>query len=130
MAMRLGGLADLDPTAVPLPVGTEVTTRVDRVIDGGTREKGASARVTSVDGDRVVRWVLFRDERTSSIADRRELAAKYEAKLKAAGIPFKKCVVRTSTDSRVDTSYSGGRYHADVTRWRGDDLLAVYMTPI
>ena len=29
MALRLGGLADLDPEAVPLPAGTEVTTRVD-----------------------------------------------------------------------------------------------------
>jgi len=55
MALRLGGLADLDPTAVPLPVGTEVTTRVDR----GIREKGASARVRAVADDRVE--VVFLD---------------------------------------------------------------------
>ena len=29
MALRLGGLADLDPRAVPLPLGTAVATRVD-----------------------------------------------------------------------------------------------------
>jgi hypothetical protein len=59
MALRLGGLSDLDPTAVPLPVGTEVTIRVDRVIDGGIREKGGSARVTSIEGDTVE--VVFLD---------------------------------------------------------------------
>jgi len=64
MALRLGGLADLDPTAVPLPVGTEVTTRVDRVIDGGIREKGASARVTAFDGDHVE--VVFLDGKRAS----------------------------------------------------------------
>lgn len=38
MALRLGGLADLDPSAVPLPAGTEVTTRVDRgLADGKVR---------------------------------------------------------------------------------------------
>ncbi len=54
MALRLGGLADLDPTVVPLPVGTEVTTRVDRAIDDGEiRQKGAVARVVGIDGDRI-----------------------------------------------------------------------------
>jgi predicted nucleotidyltransferase len=54
MALRLGGLADLDPVAVPLPIGTEVTTRVDRVVDDGEiRPLGASAKVVGIDGDRV-----------------------------------------------------------------------------
>ncbi|HTL33709.1 MAG TPA: nucleotidyltransferase domain-containing protein [Kofleriaceae bacterium] len=54
MALRLGGLNDLDPEAVPLPLGTEVTTRVDRVVDDGElRPQGASAKVVGIDGDRV-----------------------------------------------------------------------------
>jgi hypothetical protein len=53
MALRLGGLADLDPTAVPLPPGTEVTTRVDRVVDGEIRPQGATGRVSKLDVDRV-----------------------------------------------------------------------------
>jgi len=45
MALRLGGLADLDPAAVPLPIGTDVTTRVDRMLaDGEPRPQGASGR--------------------------------------------------------------------------------------
>ncbi|NVB82940.1 MAG: UDP-phosphate N-acetylglucosaminyl 1-phosphate transferase [Kofleriaceae bacterium] len=53
MALRLGGLADLDPTAVPLPPGTEVTTRVDRIVDGEIRPQGATGRVSRLDGERV-----------------------------------------------------------------------------
>ena len=53
MALRLGGLADVDPMAVPLPAGTEVTTRVDRVVGGELRPQGATGRVAAIDGDRV-----------------------------------------------------------------------------
>ena len=53
MALRLGGLADLDPSAVPLPAGTQVTTRVDRTVDGELRPQGAGGRVAKLDGDRV-----------------------------------------------------------------------------
>ena len=56
MALRLGGLADLDPTTVQLPVGTEVTTRVDRALDGPdgeVRTQGATGRVAALEGDRV-----------------------------------------------------------------------------
>jgi hypothetical protein len=53
MALRLGGLADVDPLAVPLPAGTEVTTRVDRVVGGELRPQGATGRVAAIDGDRV-----------------------------------------------------------------------------
>lgn len=65
MALRLGGLSDLDPALVPLPAGTEVVTRVDRAIDGGdgddhrddhgdgrrdgdVRPQGATGRVVAV----------------------------------------------------------------------------------
>jgi hypothetical protein len=54
MALRLGGLVDVDPATVQLPVGTEVTTRVDRAVDGGeVRTQGATGRVAALDGDRV-----------------------------------------------------------------------------
>ena len=60
MALRLGGLGDLDPSAVPLPAGTEVTTRVDRAVDDGEiRPQGATGRVAKLDGDRVE--VVFLD---------------------------------------------------------------------
>jgi hypothetical protein len=53
MALRLGGLADLDPAAVPLPPGTEVVTRVERVVDGELRPAGATGRVVKLDGERI-----------------------------------------------------------------------------
>jgi RNA repair pathway DNA polymerase beta family len=53
MALRLGGLSDLDVLSVPLPAGTEITTRVDREIDGVTRPRGVVGRVRSSDGERV-----------------------------------------------------------------------------
>lgn len=64
MALRLGGLGDIDPSAVPLPAGTEVTTRVDRVVDGELRPQGATGRVSKIDGDRVE--VTFLDGRRAT----------------------------------------------------------------
>ena len=52
MALRLGGLGDVDPLAVPLPVGTEVTTRVDRAVGDRVIVQGAVGRVVARDGDR------------------------------------------------------------------------------
>jgi hypothetical protein len=56
---RLGGLTDLDPTAVPLPVGTEIVTRVDRAVGEGLRPQGTFGRVAGIDGERVE--VVFLD---------------------------------------------------------------------
>ena len=39
-------MADLDPLVVPLPHGTEVTTRVDRVVGDRIVPQGAAGRVT------------------------------------------------------------------------------------
>lgn len=64
MALRLGGLGDIDPDAVPLPAGTEVTTRVDRVVDGELRPQGATGRVGKIDGDVVE--VVFLDGRKAT----------------------------------------------------------------
>jgi hypothetical protein len=53
MKLRVEGLSDLDPLAVPLPVGTEVSTRVDRVLGERRVPLGAVGRVTAVHGDEV-----------------------------------------------------------------------------
>ncbi len=45
MALRIGGLSDLDVLTVPLPAGTEITTRVDREHDGVFRPQGVVGRV-------------------------------------------------------------------------------------
>ncbi len=59
MDVRLRNLASLDPLAVPLPNGTEVISRVDRLLEGGRRvPQGALGRVVAQDGeDFVVRVV-------------------------------------------------------------------------
>ena len=53
MALRLGGLGDVDPLAVPVPPGTEVTTRVDRAVGERVVQQGAVGRVAAVDGEHV-----------------------------------------------------------------------------
>ena len=53
MALRLGGLADLDVDTVPLPAGTMVVTRVDREIAGKARRQGAVGRVAAIADDMV-----------------------------------------------------------------------------
>ncbi len=53
MKLRLRGLDDIDPLAIPLPHGTEVTTRVDRMVDGRRVRQGALGRVVAASDDRV-----------------------------------------------------------------------------
>ncbi len=50
MELRLRGLTHLDPLAVPLPHGTEVTTRVDRVLGERRVPQGAVGRVVGSAG--------------------------------------------------------------------------------
>ncbi|MFZ5438944.1 MAG: DNA polymerase beta superfamily protein [Myxococcota bacterium] len=45
MTARLSGLAEVDPLAVPLPHGTEVTLRVERVLHGRRVPQGLVGRV-------------------------------------------------------------------------------------
>src|SRR5690349_11994101 len=45
MTRRLAGMSAIDPLAVPLPHGTEVTTRVDRTLGEGMVPQGAVGRV-------------------------------------------------------------------------------------
>ena len=97
MALRLGGLADLDPTAVPLPAGTEVTTRVDRQVDEGeVRQKGAVARVVGIDGDRVD--VVFLDGKRATylrveVVPRKLGVTRYAHRRAAAWEQLRPCVV-------------------------------------
>lgn len=51
--VRVRGLEHLDPEVVPLPAGTEVTTRVDRLVGGRRVPQGATGRVTGSDGDQL-----------------------------------------------------------------------------
>jgi len=53
MSRRLGGIQDVDRLTVPLPAGTEVTTRVDRLAGERVVTRGAVGRVAALDGD----WV-------------------------------------------------------------------------
>ncbi len=55
MTRRLEGLDDVDPRAAPLPLGTSVTTGVDRAAPDGARviTRGAVGRVVALEGD----WV-------------------------------------------------------------------------
>ena len=51
MTQRLGGLHDVDPDAAPLPVGTEVVTRVDRMVDDAIPEStGNATDAATLDG--------------------------------------------------------------------------------
>ncbi len=45
MKLRLSSLADIDPLSVPLPHGTEVITRVERVVGGRRIDQGTMGRV-------------------------------------------------------------------------------------
>src|SRR5262245_36676152 len=92
MGNRLGGLADLDPATVPLPTGTEVTTRVDRA----ERPQGASGRVAAIDGDRVD--VVFLDGRRATylraeLTPRKLGVQRYAQRRAAAWDQLRPCVV-------------------------------------
>jgi predicted nucleotidyltransferase len=51
MDLRLHNLERLDERAVPLPHGTEVVTRVDRLVDERRVPQGTTGRVTQTEGD-------------------------------------------------------------------------------
>lgn len=105
MALRLGGLADLDPTAVPLPPGTEVVTCVDRVVDGELRTRGATGRVAAIAGDRVD--VAFVDGKRASylrleVTPRKLGALRYAQRRAAAWDQLRPCVaIDTLVGSRA-----------------------------
>lgn len=51
MKLKLEAFASVDPLAVPLPSGTEVSTRVDRQLDDRRVPQGAIGRVVAQDGE-------------------------------------------------------------------------------
>jgi predicted nucleotidyltransferase len=53
MDLRLRHLEHLDSRAVPLPHGTEVVTRVDRMVGERRVPQGTVGRVTKIDGDQI-----------------------------------------------------------------------------
>lgn len=53
MDLRLKALTELDARAVPLPHGTEVVTRVDRVVGERRVPQGAIGRVIKVEGESI-----------------------------------------------------------------------------
>jgi hypothetical protein len=97
MALRLGGLADLDPAAVPLPPGTEVVTRVDREVDGALRPQGVVGRVAALRDDGRVevafldgaRAIYLREE----VAPRKLGVQRYAVRRAAAWDQLRPCVV-------------------------------------
>jgi len=100
VALRLGGLGDLDPQAVPLPPGTEVVTRVERLVEGELRPAGATGRVTAIvpgpHGDRLEvalldgrRATYLRDELTP----RKLGVARYAQRRHAAWEQLHGCIV-------------------------------------
>jgi hypothetical protein len=124
MALRLGGLSDLDPQTVPLPAGTEVTTRVDRTVDDRVVPQGASARVTAVDGDRVD--VVFLDGKRArylrgEITPRKLGVAKYAQRRAAAWEQLRPCVV-------IDTIV-GSRAWGVADEGSDEDRKGVFVLP-
>jgi hypothetical protein len=97
MALRLGGLADLDPAAVPLPAGTEVTTRVDRVVEGEVRPQGATGRVAALLDDDQVEVVFLDGKRARylrvEVMPRKLGVARYAQRRAAAWDQLRPCVV-------------------------------------
>jgi hypothetical protein len=125
MSLRLGGLADLDPMAVPLPAGTEVTTRVDRVVDGELRPQGATGRVAAVDGDRVS--VQFVDGRRATylraeVAPRKLGVQRYAQRRAAAWESLRPCVV-------IDTLV-GSRAWGVSDEGSDEDRRGVFVLPL
>jgi len=125
MALRLGGIADLDPTAVPLPAGTEVTTRVDRVVDGEVRPQGASARVTQIDGDHVE--VVFLDGKRGrylrvEVTPRKLGVARYAQRRAAAWEQLGPCIA-------IDTLV-GSRAWGVAHEGSDEDRRGVFVLPL
>lgn len=125
MALRLGGLGDLDPAAVPLPAGTEVTTRVDRVVEGELRTQGASGRVTAIDGDRVD--VLFLDGKKATylrdeVMPRKLGVARYAQRRALAWEQLRPCVV-------LDTLV-GSRAWGVAEEGSDEDRRGVFVLPL
>lgn len=100
MAFRAGGLTSLDPLSVPLPSGTEVTTRVDRLLGERRIPQGAIGRVLGRDGDLVrvnvvgVGEVAYLRE---ELVPRKIGQALFATRREAAWEALRRCVVLEAT---------------------------------
>ena len=129
MGKRIAGLSELDPLAVPLPHGTEVTLRAERIVEGRKVPRGLTGRVVRArDGGLDILIVgvgevwYARDEVTPRKAGQLEFAQRREEAWQAL-LP---CVVLSATvgsrawglaspESDVDTRGAFILPHA----WRG-----------
>jgi hypothetical protein len=98
--LRLRALTHLDPQAVPLPHGTEVTTRVERA--SGTRviPQGSLGRITRIDGDTLeITFVGLGalSYARHEVAPRREGQVRYAQRRAAAWEALHPCVVLRAT---------------------------------
>lgn len=124
MALRLGGLHDLDPASVPLPAGTEVVTRVAREVDGALRPAGASGRVARVDGERFE--VVFIDGQRAvyvraELTPRKLGVARYAQRRQAAWDQLRPCVV-------IDTVV-GSRAWGVASEGSDEDHRGIFVLP-
>lgn len=121
MTLRLGAFADIDPATVPLPIGTEVTTLVDR--DG--RTQGAYARVTKLDGERV-ELVFLDDSRAAylrvEVAPRKLGIVRYAQRREAAWQELHPCVA-------IDTVV-GSRAWGVANESSDEDHRGVFVLPL
>ncbi|MBC7975815.1 MAG: nucleotidyltransferase domain-containing protein, partial [Myxococcales bacterium] len=129
MALRLGGLTDLDPAAVPLPPGTEVVTRVARVVDGELRPGGATGRVAKLQagqvGDPIE--VVFVDGKRAmylreELTPRKLGVARYAQRRQAAWEQLVPCIV-------VDTLV-GSRAWGVAEEGSDEDRRGVFVLPM
>ncbi len=124
MALRLGGLSDLDLLAVPLPAGTEITTRVDREHDGALRPQGAVGRVVATDGESVE--VSFLDGKRgrylrSEVVPRKLGVVRYAQRRAASWQALSPCIV---IDAQV-----GSRAWGLAHEGSDDDRRGVFVLP-
>jgi hypothetical protein len=101
MDLRLRELNPLDPTAVPLPNGTEVSTRVDRVLSADRRvPQGAVGRVVAIRGDEldvmIVGVGVLRYAR-SELLPRRAGQVRYARRRAGAWEALRPCTVLEAT---------------------------------
>jgi hypothetical protein len=100
VSLRIRGLGDADPAAIPLPHGTEVTTRVARVVGGRRVPEGAVGRVVGLDGDEVdveVVGVGRARYRRDELAPRKAGQARFAVRREAAWAALRSCVVLETT---------------------------------
>lgn len=99
MALRIGGLSDLDVLTVPLPAGTEITTRVDRDFDGMFRPQGVVGRVvTAATGEGELLEVVFLDGKRGKylrheLTPRKLGVVRYAQRREASWQALRPCVV-------------------------------------